>query len=627
MKKSKEKNKAEKNQKSKNIIPTKNKIDTDINESLLNAVSTSIIKFGLSDSIIGSRYTKTSMIKQLPTNINLGWLSKLTNIDSSIVTVNVTPISTGAFMDSLTAKLINSSGDLDSNNPLKRKEAKLIESSGDRIMDGILKNNESLVDVSILISANGQDKKELDTNYKRISNSSRAIKANLMIPAGVQEDAHKMLSPIFDKSALIENMARQTMPMSTFIGGHPFSSSSMLDKTGNFIGLTPENQLILIDIWNRQNHNNSNVLIIGTSGAGKSATAKDVILSEYGRGAKLIVLDPENEYSTLTKPDGTRVEVINCGGSEFGRLNPLQLRPVPKSLTDENDSTEPEEVDRGLMDKATHLKFVQTFFKMYIPTLTGSHLVVLEECLIETYNRFNIFWETDTSEFRNEDFPIISDLYKVITELSDKNTDEVKHPIFSDLLILLQSVYKGSDQFIWNGHTTLSPESDFVVLNTSALNNAPEEVKKAQYYNILTWTWDALSNNRQEKVMVVADEAYMMLDPEVPQTAIFMRDFMKRARKYEGSFCVITQKTEDFLNEKIKLYGQDLLDIPDIKILLGTTGDNLKNISTLFNLTEKEKLILGNVDKGRSIILSGKKRFEVQILLKHAELHGKGGGR
>ena len=67
-----------------------------------------------------------------------------------------------------------------------------------------------------------------------------------------------------------------------------------------------------------------------------------------------------------------------------------------------------------------------------------------------------------------------------------------------------------------------------------------------------------MSKNREERVLLICDEAYLMIDQKVPQSLVYLRNVMKRARKYEGALAIISHSIVDFLSESIKQYGQAL---------------------------------------------------------------------
>lgn len=69
---------------------------------------------------------------------------------------------------------------------------------------------------------------------------------------------------------------------------------------------------------------------------------------------------------------------------------------------------------------------------------------------------------------------------------------------------------------------------------------------------------------------------------------VYLRNMMKRARKYEAAVAIISHSVRDFLSESIRQYGQALLDVPCYKILMGTDGPNLKETRQLYDLTEAE---------------------------------------
>ena len=251
---------------------------------------------------------------------------------------------------------------------------------------------------------------------------------------------------------------------------------------------------------------------------------------------------------------------------------------------------------------------------------------VLKQTVIELYHQFGIFWDTDIRQLKAEDFPIMEDLHSLIETKAEANPD---NPVFRDLAMLLYDAAKGSDSFLWNGHSTLEADSHFVCLDTHSLQNAADNIKRTQYFNLLTWCWEQMSNNRGERVLLVCDEAYLMIDPQVPQSLAFLRNVEKRSRKYESALAIISHSVVDFLAPEIKMYGQALLDIPCYKILMGCDGKNLQETTDLYNLTDAEQELLESKRRGHALFLVGSKRLHVNFEIpayKFAYM-GKAGGR
>ena len=92
----------------------------------------------------------------------------------------------------------------------------------------------------------------------------------------------------------IRKIANRNVPLSTFVGGLPFASNGFNDNNGYYFARDTEGGIVVLDSWKRGgDRTNSNYVIMGTAGVGKSTVAKHLILNEYMTGTKLLVIDPE----------------------------------------------------------------------------------------------------------------------------------------------------------------------------------------------------------------------------------------------------------------------------------------------------------------------------------------------
>lgn len=258
---------------------------------------------------------------------------------------------------------------------------------------------------------------------------------------------------------------------------------------------------------------------------------------------------------------------------------------------------------------ALHLKNLEIFFNLYLPDLNMMQLAVLKQCLIELYNQFHITWTTDISTLQSTDFPTFSDLYTLVQFKEQAVGDQ----IYKELVLLLFDIANGGDSFLWNGHSTIQTRSRCICLDTHSLQNTSENIKRTQYFNLLSWCWEQMSQDRTERVLLICDETYLMIDPKVPQSLVFLRNVEKRARKYEAALAIVSHSVVDFLAPEIKMYGQALLDIPCIKILMGTDGKNLQETKELYNLTDAEEELLAGKKREHSLLMIGSKRIHAHF--------------
>ncbi len=428
------------------------------------------------------------------------------------------------------------------------------------------------------------------------------------------------------------------VPISSFIGGFPMASSGINDPGGYYLGKTRGNKLIILNHWMRNKDRvNSNWFVTGLPGTGKSSFLKDLFVKEIAFGTKLIVLDPEREYQELAKHPDIHGDIIDLAGGITGRINPLQIRCSPRlEASDLEEGEKPEDYfeyddSNGISDMALHIQNLRVFFKLYFGAEAFDFGIktALEENLIMLYEKFHITWDTDISQLQPEDFPIMSDLYNMVAENARRYSSDYKRSIYDKLLDMLYSVAKGADQYIWNGPTTIDPRSKFVVLDTSSLLDLDENVKRAQFMNIMMWAWQQMSLDRTEPVILGVDEGYLFVDPEYPDLMKFLRNISKRDRKYEGGLMFITHSVVDVLDPAVKRLGQAIIDNACYKFLMGCDGKNLQETQKLFNLTEKEVNVLAAKNRGHGILFAGSVRLDVQIDIREQFLamFGKAGGR
>ncbi|AUG58580.1 VirB4 family type IV secretion system protein [Acetivibrio saccincola] len=600
-----------------------NQEEITINPTLLNLLAPMGLEIRRNSLVIGENTGKIYGIVKYPQKVDYGWLSKITNIPGTIVSVTFKPIDHGTFIESLSRSVIQNRGAAESaKDPLIQKRAERAAIDGERIMVQIDQQGETVGLMSINIMPIARDEETLQKVSRKTESTCAMAKCKPRVLANLQKEAFKMLSPFYTREESIEQICERIIPLSTFVGGFPFSSSGYNDGTGYFFGRDASGGLVVLDTWKRGNdRTNTNMVIMGVAGVGKSTAVKHIALSEYMKGTKLIFIDPEREYKELC--EALNGDWINAGGGSNGRINPLQIRPTP---VDDNDDVYKDE-GHGMGDMALYIKNLEIFFSLYLPSLNDMQKAILKDTLIELYHNFNITWNTDVSKLKNEDFPIFKDLYDLITKKAEEK--EIEQNVYADLALLLKDIALGSDSFLWNGHSTIHTNTRCVCLDTYDLQNTSDSIKRTQYFNLLTWCWQQMSKDRNERVLLICDEAYLMIDPNVPQSLVFLRNVEKRSRKYEAGIAIISHSVVDFLDPQIKMYGQALLDIPCFKILMGCDGKNLIETKELYNLTDAEEELLASKKRGNALVVIGSKRLHVifEISEYKFEYMGTAGGR
>lgn len=608
----------------------KPEIQIPVNTALQANITPIGIDFEMNRLRLGENYCCVYAITDYPSECDYGWYSKLTNIPGTIVSINYEPIDNGEAVNEISRKIRMLRGQAASTkDPRERQRCQKAADDQEKIMIKMDQNGEVMGKWNTTIMVLSRDKDDFNTRCDRVKNVASLIGCKIRILANLQKEGYQQISPTYPQIKRIQETSSRYFPVSTFVGGFPFSSGGLNDGRGFYLGKDSSEGLILLDLWKRNSMRpNSNITIVGGSGSGKSTAIKHIIASEYARGTKIIVIDPEGEYKDMCLNPLFEGDWIDVAGGRGGLINPLQIRPVPPDDEDspDNDNDEPPQSE-SIGDLAIHLKTLETFFQLYLPSMNDKLRALLNKSLVELYAAFGITWETDVSGWRAEQFPTLSDLFGLVVRKSE--TDVRNADVYEDLKTYLEGAANGADHLLWNGYTTIKPKSGFVVLDTKSLIQMSGTVLAAQYFNVLSWCWEQITHDRKERIMLVADECWTMIDPRCPQSLQFLKNAEKRARKYEGSIVVGTQSTSDFLDPEVKYYGQDVLDLPTYKLLFSMDGKSLKETTELFNLNDAQSELISSGQRGTALMKVGSRAVKVKFDLseERLEMFGKGGGR
>lgn len=236
-------------------------------------------------------------VVRYPQQVDIGWLSKVTNIPSTIVSVGVTPIDNGALISAISKSIIQNRGAADSaKDPLTRQRSEKAAEDGERIMQQVDQEGETVAMMSLSVMPVAQDEKNFTKVCRRVESAFNVQKCKVRTFANLQREGFQAISPTYPASPVIDSIVSRIIPMSTFVGGFPFASSGFNDGRGYYFAKDSSGGLVIIDPWMRGNdRTNTNFVLMGVAGVGKSTVAKDIILSEYMKGTKILCIDPESE--------------------------------------------------------------------------------------------------------------------------------------------------------------------------------------------------------------------------------------------------------------------------------------------------------------------------------------------
>ena len=338
----------------------------------------------------------------------------------------------------------------------------------------------------------------------------------------------------------------RVLPASSVANLYPFNFSGKTDPHGAYIGRDKYGTNILVDFDRRaEDKTNSNALILGNSGQGKSYLLKLILTNIRESGKRIICLDPESEYETLC--DALGGCYIDFMSGEY-TINPLEPKAWTDSVEDIDANTP--EAFKKVTRLSQHIAFLKDFFRSY-KGFTDAQIDTIEILLSKLYARFGITDSTDYSVKKASDFPVMQDFYNLCEEEFMTYDKQRKYlyteETLQEVCLGIHSMCVGSESKYFNGHTNIT-DSNFLVFGVKGLMDTNRRLKDCMLFNILSFMSNELLGKGNTAASV--DELYLFLSNMT--TIEYLRNCMKRVRKKDSSVILASQNIEDFLIPSIR---------------------------------------------------------------------------
>ena len=420
----------------------------------------------------------------------------------------------------------------------------------------------------------------------------------------------------------------RVLPASSVANLYPFNYSGKTDPHGFYIGKDKYGANILVDFDKRDDDKTSaNILILGNSGQGKSYLLKLLLLNFLEAGKSVISLDVEHEQKDMCETVGGCF--MDLMGGVY-RINP----PEPKCWDDGSgpEARDAPEAFRKSTRLSQHISFLKDFFRAY-KDFSDRHIDAIEIMVGKLYAKWGISDSTNFAGLKPQDYPILSDLYKLI-EQEYREYDGNCHQLYTaellqEILLGLHSMCQGAEAQFFNGHTNVT-SSRFIVFGVKGLLQASKNVRGAMLFNILSYMSDRLLTIGNTTAAL--DELYVWLSDNVSvgTTIIeYIRNTLKRVRKKESNLIMASQNLEDFDREGIRELTKPLFAIPPHQFIFNCGSIDKRFYMDLLQLEEAEYNLIRFPQRGVCLFKCGNERYllEVHAPAYKEALFGTAGGR
>lgn len=567
--------------------------------------------------MVGNAYCRCYGAITYPANVDYNWAAGLTNATDCITCITYYPGRSSEIGDALSRAVTdNTRGAESERNVRERKRLERTANDAGDLIDDLDAKSKALGHMSIVAMPFASSKEKLDEAAENVLNRYAGLHIKLKVLANLQSDVFRHLSPYHPNQAIVDSIVMRILPLETLIGGYPCSMNTLRDDHGAYFARTADHGVVSLDIRTRgKDRTNGNGIVSGIPGTGKSTFLKHLMQSVFMQGFRVVIIDPEREFRDLCKAlDGSWLDA--SGGKV--KINLFQVQePIP----DDEDDTK---YTSNTPPVVQHISYVMNFLRYLIPSLTDLQVSLLNRALRELYEAFDLPLESEYDPDRPpESYPIMEDYYRLLLEKAKQD------PRYDDLALLLEDMAIGASSYIWNGHTNIDLSADMIVYDTKNLSMGSERNQAAQYSAMIRMILSMATSNPQQPFILFCDEAQNVLDPSFPQAAKDLKNLALRLRKYEGYLWLCFHSIQELLDERIRLWGQPILDAAAYKILFGTDGRNLADTVQLYHLTASEQRVLEARRRGQALALIGSHRLKVQFEIPDykLELMGRAGGR
>jgi len=527
------------------------------------------------NEIQADKYHRCIVAVNYPRLVEAGWLTRLIemNLDFDI-SIHIAPYSIENTIKMLETELKKQKTDLYG----LKTEGKIIPQSlvqkhedTKALLEAIQSGTEKMFSMALYIDAKSHDIKELDKITAKIRGQMNSIMVTPRVTSYQMYKALRSVLPIGHDELKITREITSSAASSCF----PFAITSLEPHaTGILIGFNKRNNIpIIMDPFELSN---PNMLVLGTSGGGKSYCIKLMLMREFMESVDINIIDPQAEYTDLIKTFNGRTIKIAPGSNVV--INPMDL------------------MGQTLDEKKLSLL---AFFRVLMGELKESQRAILDDAIDATYDGVGITKDPRTWSKRP---PMLEDLYKQLLPLTRSEKDIIYKPAL-EIANRMKTYVHGPLRFL-NQQTKIDLDNRMISFD---IKDIPDVGKGTLMFLLLEYVYNMMKKSKKRKMLVI-DEAWMVLS--AGEEGEYILRLVKTCRKFNLSLTMITQDVEDVLTSRA---GRAVMANTATKFLLKQDTTVVDEITERFHLNETETRQMRSASTGDALLIAGALRVPIRI--------------
>lgn len=451
-----------------------------------------------------------------------------------------------------------------------------------------LSGTEDLYYLSILITVTAYSEKGLVWRIRELRKMLAARDMDAVPCYFKQEQAFVSTLPLLALEGELYEKARRNLLTYGAAGCYPFSAFEISDSDGIFLGVNRTNRsLVLIDQFCSRKYSNANMVIWGTSGAGKTFLLQLIALRMRRKGIPvyLIVPDKGHEFVRACKNiDGTYIQI---SASSDQRINVMEIWKTQGETEKVLDGQE------GGSALAAKIQDLHLFFSLLVPDMSYEEKQLLDEAMVAAYREKGI--ERDNRSLylegtrKYKEMPVLGDLHRHL--LKRRETARIAN--------ILNRMVEGSGAG-FNGQTNVDLDNRYVVLDVSQLSG---DLRVPGMFMAVLFVWARAREDRTQKKAVVMDELWRLIGAAGnPMVAEYILEIFKVIRGYGGAAVAASQDTNDYLSMEEGRYGRGILNNSKFKVMMNMEHEDALKVQELLHLSDAETAAVTHYERGNGLL-------------------------
>ena len=466
-----------------------------------------------------------------------------------------------------------------------------------------LANNEDFYYINLLITITASDLEELQWRIQEMKKLLISQDMDLHSCYFLQEQGFLSSLPLANLDKKLYELSKRNVLTTGAASCYPFTSYSICDDNGILFGVNKHNNsLVIADIFDSKQYKNSNICILGCSGAGKTFTMQTMALRMRRKAIQVFIIAPLKGHEFYRACKNVGGEFIQISPASQNCINVMEIRKVDNSV---NELLDGPTLDASAL--ASKIQRLHIFFSLLIPDMNHEEKQLLDEALIKTYARKGITHKNESlidpdHPDQYKEMPILEDVYNILMESPD--TKRLAH-------ILNRLVHGSASSF--NQKTNVDLTNKYTVLDISELTGSSDLLTVGMFV-ALDYVWDKAKENRTEEKAIFVDEVWQLIGASSNRLAAeFVLEIAKIIRAYSGAGIFATQDLNDFFALDDGKYGKGIINNCKTKIILNMEDEEAQRVKNILHLSETEVMNITHFQRGNGLISTNNNNITVEF--------------